>query len=47
MFKKLSVIFLSICIVTAMVLGANSHFAHNNEHDNAILCILEVERESY
>jgi hypothetical protein len=47
MFKKLCVAFLSVCIAVAMILGVNIRCTSDNDHDNVILCILEVERESY
>ena len=47
MFKKLCVVFLSICIAAAMILGVNTQCTSDNDHDNVILCDLEAKRELY
>ena len=42
MFKKLTVLFLSLCIAAAMILGASSQLVHN-EQENVTLCIMDFE----
>lgn len=47
MIKKMCVVFLSLCIATAMFLGVNISYSDNNDQDAVTMCILEPEEELY
>lgn len=47
MFKKLCFTFLSVCLATAMVLGAIHQFSCANKQDTVTMCIMDVEEELY
>lgn len=47
MFKKLCVVFLSVCIAAAIMLGLNYSCTGNNEQNTVTMCILEAEEELY
>ena len=47
MFKKLCVVFLSVCIAATMVLGMHTLCSSNNDQDNVILCDLDAKEELF
>ncbi len=44
MINKMCVVFLSLCIAAAMVLGVNVSCSDNNDQDTVTMCILEPVR---
>ncbi len=45
MFKKLCVVFLSLCIVAAMVLGVNASYSNVNEQNTVTMCDMDAVEE--
>lgn len=46
MFKKLCVVFLSVCIATAMILGIGTCVPKNNEQNTPALCNMDFDEVS-